>query len=520
MNISNITGKFGITRLLILSGLIVYLLMLIKSAWLCDDAYITFRTVDNFINGYGLRWNIAERVQTYTHPLWMFLISIFYFFTKEAFYTSLLISITLTLFTLYILLFRISGNSLTSVFILIPILLSKSFLDFSTSGLENPLSHFLLVIFSLVYLRGENLKNRKLILGFLTALILLNRMDFIFILITLIIPEIYKNSKKDIISFSIGFIPFVVWELFSLWYYGFPFPNTAYAKLSTGIPRLVLIKEGLYYFKESFLLDPVTLVVIFVSLFILIIKRNKKLFPIGLGIIFYLGYIVFIGGDFMAGRFLTAPFVLSLVILSFIDFRRVLIKISIIILFLITGLISLNNTIQSFKPWEQDTLSNTLTVVDERRFYYGDSNLWDTFKGIQMPKHNWVDLGRKIQRDKIKYLLTNNIGFQGYYAGPECFLLDKLGLSDPLLSKLPTKKGWRIGHYPRNIPDGYMESIVSNKILIEDKDLNFYYKKLLILTREDLFDSDRLVEIIKFNLGSYQHLLGNYITRTKNYLNK
>jgi arabinofuranosyltransferase len=44
-------------------------------AWLCDDAYITFRTVDNFIHGYGLTWNVAERVQAYTHPLWMLLLS-------------------------------------------------------------------------------------------------------------------------------------------------------------------------------------------------------------------------------------------------------------------------------------------------------------------------------------------------------------------------------------------------------------------------------------------------------------
>ncbi len=32
-----------------------------------DDAYITYKTVYNFINEYGLRWNIAERVQSYTH---------------------------------------------------------------------------------------------------------------------------------------------------------------------------------------------------------------------------------------------------------------------------------------------------------------------------------------------------------------------------------------------------------------------------------------------------------------------
>jgi hypothetical protein len=38
--------------------------LVVRNAWLSDDAYITFRTVDNFIHGYGLTWNVAERVQS------------------------------------------------------------------------------------------------------------------------------------------------------------------------------------------------------------------------------------------------------------------------------------------------------------------------------------------------------------------------------------------------------------------------------------------------------------------------
>ena len=49
----------------------LFSLLLVSSAWMHDDAYITFRTIDNFVNGLGLTWNPAERVQAYTHPLWM-----------------------------------------------------------------------------------------------------------------------------------------------------------------------------------------------------------------------------------------------------------------------------------------------------------------------------------------------------------------------------------------------------------------------------------------------------------------
>ena len=41
-------------------------ILYIFSAWVADDAYITFRTIENFHHGYGLRWNIQDRVATYT----------------------------------------------------------------------------------------------------------------------------------------------------------------------------------------------------------------------------------------------------------------------------------------------------------------------------------------------------------------------------------------------------------------------------------------------------------------------
>jgi len=59
---------------IIVFALAFFFFVMVKNAWLSDDAYITLRTVYNFIHGYGLTWNVGERVQTYTHPLWMFLL--------------------------------------------------------------------------------------------------------------------------------------------------------------------------------------------------------------------------------------------------------------------------------------------------------------------------------------------------------------------------------------------------------------------------------------------------------------
>ena len=49
--------------------ILIYAIAVLRTAWLSDDAYITFRVVDNAVHGLGLTWNPAERVQGYTHPL-------------------------------------------------------------------------------------------------------------------------------------------------------------------------------------------------------------------------------------------------------------------------------------------------------------------------------------------------------------------------------------------------------------------------------------------------------------------
>ena len=85
-----------------------FTIIVLRSAWLSDDAYITFRTVDNFINGYGLRWNIVERVQSYTNPLWMFCVSLVYYFSREVYYSVLLLSFAASLVTIALLGFRIA----------------------------------------------------------------------------------------------------------------------------------------------------------------------------------------------------------------------------------------------------------------------------------------------------------------------------------------------------------------------------------------------------------------------------
>ena len=118
---------------------------------LSDDAFITLRTIDNVWNGYGLRWNPIERVQTYTHPLWMLLLAAAYGVARKLFVThltTLAVSLAVTAATVAMLLWRLPAAGRAVAFVLLAG--SRAFVDYSTSGLENPLSHLLLAAFWLV----------------------------------------------------------------------------------------------------------------------------------------------------------------------------------------------------------------------------------------------------------------------------------------------------------------------------------------------------------------------------------
>ena len=142
-------------HLLWLSAIAVFLVVLIHTAWLCDDAYTSYRTADNFVHGYGLTWNVHERVQAYTHPLWLLLFSATYLVTGEAYYTAIFLSIAVSLSAVTLLAWKVARSCAAAAMGVLALCLSIAFVDYSTSGLENPLTHLILVLFLWVYLREE-----------------------------------------------------------------------------------------------------------------------------------------------------------------------------------------------------------------------------------------------------------------------------------------------------------------------------------------------------------------------------
>jgi arabinofuranosyltransferase len=81
--------------------------------------------------------------------------------------------------------------------------------------------------------------------------------------------------------------------------------------------------------------------------------------------------------------------------------------------------------------------------------------------------------------------------------------IDNCALSDPLLARLPAKvtPHWRIGHFYRQLPTNYKESIEQGKNLIVDFKTVRYWESIRTVTRGALFDKNRFLEIFRLNFN-------------------
>ena len=503
-------SKRNITLISIV-GIIFFLFVAIRRAWMCDDAFITLRTIDNFVNGYGLTWNVTERVQAYTHPLWMLIISLFYFFTREPFYTVIIISLIFSGLALYILLKYFGRDSLTAILSIIILTFSRSFVDFSTSGLENPLGYLLIVIFFIIFLVPINVDEEKRLffLSLVASLGLITRMDYILIFAPPLLLSLWNYHKwKGLWIILIGQIPFISWEIFSLLYYGFLVPNTAFAKLAHGVSRIVLLRQGITYFYHSIINDPLSMLFIGIGLIIPFFSSKKKsLFIVSIGIMLYLIYIIWIGGDFMSGRFFSIPLLVSTIIIMNVMPSFTKNEVFILIgLALILGLIIPFNTLTL--DIEEYSFSENC-IDDERLYFFPGMSLITRHQNHMQPEFKWKEQGIEYRDSGNKVTHARAIGLFGYYCGPGVYIIDGHGLADPLLShlKTPLATQYMSGHILKEVPEGYRESLNLGINEIKDSNLREYYDKILLITRGEIFSWDRIQTIFEINTGQYDYLL-------------
>lgn len=498
---------------------LVFLAVLVRTAWLSDDALISLRTVLNVTNGFGLTFNIGERVQTFTHPLWLGVLTLAYLLVGNVFYGTFAAAMACSAAAFWLAV-RHATTAWHAVLAAVVLLWSRAFVDFSTSGLENPLAYLLLAIFVGVFLRHwapEPVPDPRAWLTrlwTLGGLLYLTRPDAVLLALPMLAVASWRVRRLRTVSAAaaLGLLPPLAWTLFSIVYYGFPFPNTAYAKLATGIPSSEMRAQGVVYLLDSLDRDPITLTAVAFALLVAF-RLNLAARALAGGLALYLLYVISIGGDFMAGRFVAVPLFGAVLLLSRMTTMPRPVMAAATLVLMLVGSMSSHVPLWSNSSFA-DSAARSTGIVDERGVYFGENSLVratrTTFRNPNWPSGDW-------RLPDIPVVDTCGLmGTGGIKLGAYVYLLDECALADPLLARLPSiyNPTWRPGHYLRYLPPGYRRSVETGTNVIEDPKLREYYEHLRLIVRSDaLFSSDRLRTIVAMNRGVYDHLIDRSIYR-------
>lgn len=544
--------------------LLVFVYLYLANFYVGDDAFISFRGIENLITGYGFTYNTHERVQAFTNPLWMGLIGILKWlrfgtnfdpndYWVMVFFTSFLCSLC-AIYAIAKTLWPLNLSWIWNGIFWFAIFSSVTFIDFTSSGLEYPLGYLLIALFftqyfALSYTRTISTpQTRNLVLLFSAACLM--RLDCVLLFGLPILWVLWQSLRTNgpaatLRALIFGLSPLIAWELFSVAYYGFILPNTYYAKLGLDNPALIW-NNGLDYVFHIWRKDPITILMIGLAI-VLGLFGGVASALVSVSLIVALIYTVATGGDFMGGRFLALPFVLAVLAFLYARWQSTwLLKTELLILLVaavVQPILSLSPflapiaAIVDYEPSRYvgagQPLISKLTFHylnnDKYGSYYRGSSLLNKFfdvppGGVGLRDHSitrhtkafpFVDfhaLGsraecfqeRKLQEFNLKpHIQVGNAGgLNAFCMGPKAILVDTLALGDPLLARLPVANPnlFMPGHNIRRVPQGYPESIESKENRITDPQLAPYYERIRSVTQGPLWSSERLSNILYLNV--------------------
>ncbi len=416
-----------------------------------DDAYIFFRYSENWTNGWGPVWNQGERVEGYTSPAWLTLLTLLRLATGSFEPGVHVISLGLGVGAL-VLLFILAGGVARNVWagLAATVLMAsdRTFAVWSTSGMETRLFGFLVLgVAVLAWRRSQGTISRAedFVLGPTLLLLCLTRPEgFLFAGLTLLFllltdPTTFRSRWA--LSGLALWLAGVAGHLWWRWgFYGDPLPNTFYAK----VPGFDFSSGGSYLsdFAVSF---PVFTLAAGLALFYhlgaaLITRVLTFESTLSVTLLVYLGYVAAIGGGFMEFRMLDvvmAPAALLIVIALWSIFRLLtpsFASASSLAIALVAATIGLNGSMQ---------------FEDRPHWVMTRTEMWeDSTKA-------WILVGQFFGRSALpgESLATTAAGAIPYFS--KLPSLDQLGLNDRYIAHLPQAESHSTGHQ-KIAPEAYL----------------------------------------------------------------
>ena len=318
-----------------------------------DDANIYFVYMHHFSQGHGFVYNIGgERVEGFTSLLWCLIGAVCFLFTTKAPLVLLGINVVIVTFSLWKLICFVDQyfndkRIITpySLFLLGALLVFPGYFDWSVFTLmETGLWSSLLILCFLNQFQWEtkpaSRKRLAMSLGVLLILLVLTRPESylwgcVFIGYRMLREYQVSDSIKKAISntafaaFSFG----VTIGLLTAWrilYFGFPFPNTYYAKVSQDFSYN--LKYGYYYLAEiNRYANPFLMILLGISLLYAVfhirkgILKNPVVVLLFIAVITTLAIPFYVGGDhFWLGRLVqpTWPILYFAAMVFFVELLR------------------------------------------------------------------------------------------------------------------------------------------------------------------------------------------------------
>jgi arabinofuranosyltransferase len=306
-------------------GFLLVVLAFLLHTWLyadffIDDAFISLRYIRQWLAGNGLVYNIGDPVEGYSSFLWIILLGLTGRFGMDLIVAARVWGIGFSLATLllaYVFARRLPFPLFTPLFLG----LSAPFAMWAVGGLENPLFMLLALAGSILFYREEERDSgwSSSICWGLLALTRPEGLLFGAIASLYRFTRLYRLRKRPgaqdyqrMAVLAVIVLPHLIWRLA---YYGYPVPNTYYAK-SMGFHLRTLLEGGHYIFRSLEVVGGF----FFCGLLVLLVLRARHSHRYAgyftMNVAGYLLFIFLAGGDWMpAQRFLANILPLLVIVL-------------------------------------------------------------------------------------------------------------------------------------------------------------------------------------------------------------
>lgn len=519
----------------IAAGAGVVVLAALCAAWVSEDAFITYRVIQNWIDGYGLRWNVDERVQVYTHPLWMLLNAAGYLFTREIPYTVTVIGLLCTLAAFAVVAHARRGDPYVLwIAFVAPFVLSRTLTTYATSGFETPLTYALLAGFGVQLASlsaGGPLPWGTLVLW--ASLGVLNRMDHVLLFgPPLAFLVALRRHDMPWSRLVLAALPLVGWLAFATLYYGSPIPNTALAKTHADVARMEALRQGVLYAADGLRFDlaiaPIVALGTAVAIHlarIFMADRTRvdagALASLQLGAFLYGLYVVSIGGGFLSGRWWAPPLLASLLLVvlrgdalaaalrSMPSRRRAMIGAA--------GAAAILAAQGLAIALESVPTRGAIRARSGGRLELTGALEWEWSRAARLWRSSGMGHRQRAEsRPSEPYVVeAGAVGILGVSAGPAVTLIDRYALTDAFLARLPLAEPgkWRPGHLQRPIPRGYLNARASAEPVEMDPHLAELYRLVRSVVAGPLLSADRLTAATTLASGRADDLVARWASQ-------